>query len=70
MILAEKNHSSYGLNTLGPLCLWQCFFNFFLTFSQLFNLSGGIPCISSYFGHQVALFELLANVATSWHYLY
>ena len=25
MFLAEKNHSSYGLNTLGPLCLWQCF---------------------------------------------
>ena len=23
-ILAEKDHSSYGLNTLGPLCLWQC----------------------------------------------
>ena len=24
-ILAEKDHSSYGHNTLGPLCLWQCF---------------------------------------------
>ena len=24
IILAEKDHSSYGLNTLGPLCLWQC----------------------------------------------
>ena len=21
----EKDFSSYGLNTLGPLCLWQCF---------------------------------------------
>ena len=27
-------------------------------------------CISSYFGHQVALLELVANVATRWHYLY
>ena len=25
IILTEKDHSSYGLNTLGPLCLWQCF---------------------------------------------
>ena len=24
MILAEKDFSSHGLNTLGPLCLWQC----------------------------------------------
>ena len=28
IILAEKDHSSYGLNTLGPLCLWQCFLLF------------------------------------------
>ena len=27
MILAEKDISSYGLNTLGPLCLWQCFYS-------------------------------------------
>ena len=26
MILVEKDFSSYGLDTLGPLCLWQCFF--------------------------------------------
>ena len=26
-ILAEKVYSSHGLNTLGPLCLWQCFFS-------------------------------------------
>ena len=26
IILAEKDYSSYGLNTLGPLCLWQCFY--------------------------------------------
>ena len=25
IISAEKDYSSYGLNTLGPLCLWQCF---------------------------------------------
>ena len=43
IILAEKLNSSYGLNTLGPLCLWQCFFiffqllfNFCSTFCQLF----------------------------------
>ena len=27
MILAEKVYSSHGLDTLGPLCLWQCFLN-------------------------------------------
>ena len=37
-ILAEKDHSSYGLNTLGPLCLWQCFKTFFSTFSYFFQL--------------------------------
>ena len=29
---------SYGLNTLGPLCLWQCFF-FVLAKSQIVYLS-------------------------------
>ena len=124
-----KVYSSYWLNTLGPLCLWQClvllvtfgwfwvlfssyfghqvallelvgcfqlfcnffstflstFFNFFSTFSWLilnffstysqlflnfFNFSGGIPCISSYFGHQVAPFEFISNLATKWCHLH
>ena len=26
IILAEQDHSGYGLNTLGTLCLWQCFY--------------------------------------------
>ena len=26
IILTAKVYSSYELNTLGPLCLWQCFF--------------------------------------------
>ena len=25
IILAEKDYSSYGFNTLGPLCLLQCY---------------------------------------------
>ena len=37
IILAEKVYSSHGLNTLGPLCLWQCFFFFpFLRSLELF----------------------------------
>ena len=32
-------------------------------------LSGGFSCISSTLGHQVVLLELVANVATRWHYL-
>ena len=133
-MLAEKVYSSYGLNTLGPLCLWQCLvpfgtfvsFWYFLAllwyflvqfgiFSYIFELFGTfgsfwyfftyfnvllvlfgtflvllgtfsyflvhfqtfwyflVPfgiCISSCFGHQVALLELVANVAARWHYLY
>ena len=52
IILAEKDYSSYGLNTLGPLCLGQClkdflhfsfkffktfFWNFFGTFFNFFS---------------------------------
>ena len=54
MILAEKGYSSYGLNTLGPLCLWQCF-QLFLNFSQ--------------HGHQMALLVLVVELANSWGYL-
>ena len=36
-ILAEKDHSSYRLNTLGPLCLWQCFKTYFQFFFNLFS---------------------------------
>ena len=28
MLLAMGDDLSYGLNTLGPLCLWQCFLYF------------------------------------------
>ena len=27
MLFAMGDDLSYGLNTLGPLCLWQCFSN-------------------------------------------
>ena len=30
--LSQKHDSSYRLNTLGPLCLWQCFSTFFIFF--------------------------------------
>ena len=35
IILAEKDHSSYELNTLGPLCLWQCFMAYFPSFRNM-----------------------------------
>ena len=32
-------YSSYGLNTLGPLCLWQCFlWVFFSLFNEYFTI--------------------------------
>ena len=27
VVLAFRVNSSFGLNILGPLCLWQCFLN-------------------------------------------
>ena len=68
------------------LNFFQYFTNLFSTFSQslfqllfsinfqlflnLFQILHRRTCISSYFGHQVALLELVAYVATRWHYLY
>ena len=34
MILAEKDYSSYGVNTLGLLCLWQFLLNKFFRKAQ------------------------------------
>ena len=31
---------------------------------------GGVSCISSNFGHQVALLAVVENLASRWHYLY
>ena len=33
-------------------------------------LSGGVTCVSSNFGHQVMLLELVTDVTTWWHYLH
>ena len=46
IILAEQNHQSYGLNTLGQLCLWQCFLQFSLALVPILA-QGGVTCISS-----------------------
>ena len=57
IILAEKVYSSCGLNTLGPLCLWQCFQFFPKPFFQLFLL----------FQFSLALVPILA---TREHYMH
>ena len=65
-------------STFSQLFFLQVFLNLLSTFSQYsFNLFPNFvqlfhkrTCISSYFGHQVALLELVANVATSRYYLY
>ena len=38
MILDEKDYLSFELNTLGPLCLWQCFKDL------LFSIQDNILC--------------------------
>ena len=66
ILLAQRDYSSYGLNTLGPLCLWQCFSTcfqhcFFSTFSQkqsdLFQKS-----------YQMASLALVPILGTRWRY--
>ena len=61
IILAEKDHSSYGLNTLGPLCLWQCFFSTSVNFFSTFSSISIFTCTSSNFGHQRALYALAVD---------
>ena len=53
--------------SLNQICiLFQCTTTRFV--SKV--LSGGSICISSSFGHQVALLELVTDVATRWHNLH
>ena len=67
-------NSSFRLNTLGPLCLWQCFFFNFHLHQFQFWPPGGVTCITSNFGHrtciswrfgqQLGLLELVTSLAT------
>ena len=34
-VLAFKDKSSFGLYILGPLCLWQCFGSYGLTWNDM-----------------------------------
>ena len=62
---SQQNDSSYKLNTLGPLCLWQCFFNKFVsTFPPRF-----FHLFSTFSTCQVAFLELVLILATRWRYL-
>ena len=47
MLFAMGDDLSYGLNTLGPLCLWQCF-----AFHSLSNL---LDKISQIFSQKLSL---------------
>ena len=38
MLFAMGDDLSYGLNTLGPLCLWQCFLLLTYMFNDFFSL--------------------------------
>ena len=40
---------SYGLNTLGPLCLWQCYFDQPFPFFYPFPLREGAAVKKRYF---------------------
>ena len=65
-----RDYSRCGVNTLDPLCLWQCFFfNFHLHYFQ-FRPPGGVICISSNVGHRIALHALVKDLANSLGFLY
>ena len=67
--LSQKHDSSYRLTTLGPLCLWQCFFQLFLNFFSTWP-PDGTTCISCRFNQQLALLELVTSLAYKWCHLY
>ena len=60
--LSQKYDSSYRLNTLGPLCLWQCFLTFFFNF---FSTSLQIYCQLL-----VLPLALVSILATRWRHLH
>ena len=39
MLFAMSDDLSYGLNTLGPLCLWQCLYSYFILNKNIFFLA-------------------------------
>ena len=71
---SQKDNSSYRLNTLGPLCLRQCFqlfLDLFSTFSQLIlNFFSTFSTFQVASLALVAPFEFISNLATRWHYLH
>ena len=57
-----RDNSRYGVNTLGPLCLWKCFFNFFSTVSQF------VSSIFSIFFSHVFFFFQHKKILTSFNF--
>ena len=47
---SQKHVSSYRLNTLGPLCLWQCFISVMAThgYFKIWKALKGYPCLFSW----------------------
>ena len=77
-----RDNSSYRLNTLGPLCLWQCFIPMYNNpicskglvrwhhlHWFLFWQPGGTNRIGCQCGHQMALLVLVVDLANSWRFL-
>ena len=79
-----KDNSSFRLNTLGPLCLWQCLTCQVASLALVLILAtrwrylnclpmwppDGTTCISCRFGQQLALLELVTSLVTKWCHLH
>ena len=55
----QKHDSSYRLNTLGPLCLWQCFYNFFFQFFLTIFSKLFLIVFSTFFSKTSNFFSLI-----------
>ena len=57
-----KIYSRYGVNTLGPLCLWQCFeiFLYFWTSDLQYFLE------SDFYFVQICIFRFVSNLFKIW----
>ena len=78
-----KIYSRYGVNTLGPLCLWQCFFKQFLkqskgfvTFETLItiltieNLNSCNSCDVFFYLQSVFSINIDANFTKMWQLIF
>ena len=74
ILFSWRDNSSFRVNTLGPLCLWQCFFDSsqlswrFHFFSHVLTLSGDNWLKNHSRPHNLYIFGIVRTLALTWSY--